>query len=278
MLMTPKRTHLKVKAVTCVWTLCAALSHPLLTAAWASPENLLAQQFYQRGMTLREENSLDRAEHFLKKALEIDPANSAYHFELANLYASRYDHLAAKRIRDERAQAWLAHASRELESAVMLDPHSIPARFNLGVVYKKQGMYEEARQNFRDILEREPNLTNAYLQIASTYEEQGFYDEAEDTYRKAQELDFGNPGIELAIEELKTLRQEAAVRARREAGRSQDFLLRGRFARIPQSHLASQSEERYRELDAQTGLQQAIPYLSLWLVDQFMKLRNPDDE
>ncbi len=175
----------------------------MLFAGFESSE---APRYFEEGIQLRDKGSLEDAENRFKKALDLEPANTQYHFELANLYAMRYDSLSASQKR-ERSEHLLGAAARELEQAAMLEPNFIAAHFNLGVIYKRLSRFEEARVSFREILRLDPRHVPSQMQIGSVYEEQGFYDEAEDAYRQAKKMDYRNSDIDLAIEDLKERRE-----------------------------------------------------------------------
>jgi len=252
-----------------IFILCVviSLSTPV---SYAQVNN--AQSAFHLGMALKSQGRLDESERMIKKALEMEPSNHTYHFELANVYALQFDQIK----KDRSRYAVLTAAARELEQVVMLDPQSIQAYFNLGVIYKKQGEYERAREQFRHVLEVDPNLVNAYMQIGATYEEQGFFDDAKDAYLKAQEYDFGNPGILSAMDDLKIRKQEDRDRMLAEQAAASSY--RRRFAFTPYSQAAGYEQKRQENFDNAYGLVQAIPYLSTWLVSQFMGLGGDDDE
>lgn len=224
-------------------------------------------------MILKEEGNLEEAERFLKKALEFSPSNHEYHFELANVYALRYDEKSKK---EKRADA-LDAAARELEQAIMLNPDFLQAYFNLGVVYKKQGNYEKAREQFRHVLELDPNLVNAYMQIGAIYEEQGFFDEAKDEYLKAKDMDFGNPGIDSAIEDLQNRREEDRDKMLAETRLEQLSRMRYGMGYSENSQAAVYADRRRDEIESTAGFAQTIPHLTTWLISQFMSLREKEE-
>ena len=167
----------------------------------AAAENQAAAALFEEGLRLKESGRLDEAERDFRRALQADPADANIHFELANLYAAR-----AGRSRNSEV---LSAAERELQQAVMLTPGFIAAHYNLGIVHKNQRRYEEARENFRRVLELDPNQTNARLQIGEIYERQGFFDDAESVYREAREHDGANSDVRNALEDLARNREMA---------------------------------------------------------------------
>lgn len=175
---------------------------------------------FQQALTAIQEEELDEAEQHFKEALLLEPMNAEYRFELANLYALRRDEF--DRTGDhEGAQQKLEASAQELKQAVMAKPDFLPAHFNLGIVNKNLGRYEEARKEFKEVLRIDPSQTPAMLQIGATYEEQGFYDDAETIYQDLLERYPGHPALQealngLAQRRVQSNRDEMAQRQRRQ--------------------------------------------------------------
>jgi len=242
----------------------------VLTAAGREPVS--AEHAYHEAVRLRGLGDIAAADRHLKKALDLEPSNAVYHFELANLYALRYDNSAAIKKRNADI-GMLELAARELEQALMLDPEYLPARYNLGVVYKRQSKYEQARQKFKEVLKRDPQQTGALMQIGAVYEEQGFFDEAKTAYQEAKELDFANPEIQAALEDLKLRKEEYEKNAAfNNSFDNMNQVMHGvRFS--PDSLI--EQRRRQGQLGAQSGggMAQALPFLGSWLFQQFMQAR-----
>ena len=214
------------------------------------------------------EGTLDESEEQFKEAIQLEPMNPEYHFELANLYALRHDELWNMKD-DAGAFEKLRASARELEQAVMAKPGFLPAHFNLGVVYKKLAQYENARLQFKEVLKLDPSQTPAMLQIGATYEEQGFYDDAQGVYQDLMERYPGHPDLQnalqgLAVRREKAHREEVAERGMRFAGLQNGLNALGRGSDQSYSNNNSQS----------AGMAQAIPYLGSWALQQFMKRRS----
>ncbi len=178
-------------------------------------------QAYQEALALKNEGRLDEAEAKLKDAIQLDPGNPAYHFELANLYVAAHD---ASQNSSSAAQSrmLLENVARELDQTLMLDPHFLPAQFNLAITYKRLGYYERARDELRRVMEKadalgDANLKrNAMLQMGSVYEEQGFFEEARSAYIEAKDLDYGNSDAQDALDNLEQHQQWSEQRSRRQ--------------------------------------------------------------
>lgn len=164
-------------------------------------EESAPQQAFQKGLELRNEGRYEEAESQFKRALEEEPSNADYHFELANLYAVEYDGALHEK-ENLRGRQFLESSARELEQALMIRQDFIPAEFNLGVVYKKLARYEDARCLFKQVLQSDPNSFQAMHQVAETYELQGFFDEAETVYEEARDRGMPPEEIQNALYEL----------------------------------------------------------------------------
>ncbi len=165
---------------------------------------------YEQAVQLRAQGQMAEAEKAFLQAIQEEPNNPDYHFELANLYVALYDKWQGS-ARSQRALMLLSMAEREFLQTVNFRTDHLPARFNLGVVYKSEGQYEKAREEFRGVLQRSPQQASAWYQIAATYEEQGFWDEAHDALMKARDLGYDPAQIEDALSDIQraqTVRQQ----------------------------------------------------------------------
>ncbi len=187
------------------------------SAAFAEDQNGSAQTLFAQAQQLRNEGRFAEAEDALLQALQEEPSNPDYHFELSNIYAALYDTWQT-RPNARQAMELLNRSQRELEQVLVFQPDHLAARFNLGVVYKRQGRYEAAREEFRRVLELSPDLAAAWYQIGSTYQDQGFWDEAEDAYLKARDLSYDPYAINDALEELRRARVAAEQSSERPSG------------------------------------------------------------
>lgn len=204
-----------------------------------------AQVHFLHALKLKQEGNFLAAESLLQKAIEIEPENPDFRFELGNLYIERGN---------------LEGARMELEQAVMIAPAHIPAHYNLGLVYRDLELTSEARGQFRRILELDPNHIRAQLQIGYTYEQEGFFDDARLAFEEAREMDMTDPEPRNALEELASLENYARDRTRRQMAES--FQRNQRSLYFPDSQpsslygegtLANPSQPSGREALAQAG-------------------------
>jgi Flp pilus assembly protein TadD len=231
----------------------------------------------KEGLQLGNKDSLLQAERQLIQALQLEPANPDYHFELAGIYAARYDSLSQSAYSPGAAEM-LERAGRELEQAVMLQPDFLAAHYNLGVIYKRQGRFEEAREQFRRVLGLHPNHAKAQIQLGATYEEQGFFEDAREEYLKAQEMDFLNPEIKFLVADLEERKKMARERALAEGFAASSMKSAGNQLDFSSPNRSSPYEGNPDDaLQAQRAVKQALPYLASMLVQQWMSRRGSED-
>ncbi len=121
-----------------------------------------ARIYFLHAMKAKEEGDNLTAESFLRKAIEIEPDNPDFHFELGNLYIEQKN---------------LESARMEFEQAVMILPTHLAAHYNLGLVYRDLRLMGDARNEFRKVLQLDPANLKAELQIGYTYQEESFFDD-----------------------------------------------------------------------------------------------------
>ncbi len=71
------------------------------------------------------------------------------------------------------------------KKVLALDAANALAHNNLGIVYKRKGLYISAVDEFKAALESLPEYFKAYNNLANVYYERGYYDEAVKYYNKA---------------------------------------------------------------------------------------------
>ncbi len=164
-----------------------------------------ARIYFEQALKTKEEGRFDVAERLMLQAVQTEPNNADYHFELGNIYIQ---------------QKKLEQARRELEQTTMIAPEHLAGHYNLGLVYRDLGMPGVAREEFRRVLKIDPNNARAMMQIGYIYEQGGFYDEAKDAFEAAYVMDTSNPESQDALEELKQVEQQAKENSDSEMHRS----------------------------------------------------------
>ncbi len=165
-----------------------------LSPAVFCAEQSQAQIYFLQALKTRDEGRFDVAERLMRQAIQIEPNNADYHFELGNIYIQ---------------QRRLKQARLELEQTIMISPNHLAGHYNLGLVYRDLGLRGVAREEFRRVLQIDPENARAMLQIGYVYEEEGFYEEAREAFEAAYVMDTSNPEIQDALEELKQIELQA---------------------------------------------------------------------
>ncbi len=157
------------------------------------------------------DGELLKMERELHRELSKDPGNADLYYRISNIYAALFDRTRTKK--GGQYQEWLMKSRDALEKTLMIRPQDKVAHYNLGVVYKRQGKMELAREELRKTISLcDPEedaylICTSWLQIGSVYEEQGFFDDAKEAYLKAREFDYGNPDIQEAIRSVNVKRK-----------------------------------------------------------------------
>lgn len=124
---------------------------------------------------LADQGQLNQSEYYFKRAVTFDPG---YHKGLLDYGIF----LADRRQR-------FAEAISYLQSAVRLDPGSLPARVALGYALSQHGDLQEAIGELQFAIARDPSNTSAHLYLAGVLERQGQLALARDHYEQAVRLD-----------------------------------------------------------------------------------------
>ncbi|TVQ16943.1 MAG: tetratricopeptide repeat protein, partial [Leptolyngbya sp. DLM2.Bin15] len=138
-----------------------------------------------------------------EKAVELDPSNGSYHYNLGVVRddSGRYDEAIAA-----------------YKKAIEIEPRA--TRYNgLGIVYSDQGRYEEAIASYQTAIDLDPEYAYAHHGLGIVYREQGRYEEAIAAYQAAIDLDpkVAYPHNSLGIAYLQTQQLEQATTSFRKA-------------------------------------------------------------
>lgn len=226
-------------------------------------------------MEPREESSKDLSsmteaeliamERELKAKLGMETSNADLYYELSAIYATLFDRTRTQK--GTQYREWLMKSRDALEKVLMIRPQDKIAHYNLGVVYKRLGQMERAREELKKAIrlcgteEDRLLLCALWMQVGSVYEEQGFFDEAKEAYLKARELDYGNPDIQEAIREIDVKRKTP------EKGSSASLGMPGMMGAADPKTAAALGRDPYSQ--DQGGMEQAIPALGQALMQTF---------
>jgi adenylate cyclase len=124
-----------------------------------TPENLNAWEAYQRGlwhMAKRTQVEMERAQHFFRRAVELDPLFATPHAMLAFTYEFALSHVEAFRMNHELAKA-------EARKAIELDPDDASALAVMAWIPVAYGDYDTALQLADHAISINPNGVGAYV-------------------------------------------------------------------------------------------------------------------
>jgi eukaryotic-like serine/threonine-protein kinase len=167
--------------------LAGAVSVALRLHGPATPDVLssAATSAYDRGLYLlqRDQQSFDDALASFKEAARLDPRSPLPLAGQVEANIMKYG---------QTAQASsLEEARRALDTAESLNPDSPKVRLAAGWLKETRSEYEKALEDYRRVLELEPQNEEAFRRIAGVYDKLGMPSEAIAAYQKAIELDPG---------------------------------------------------------------------------------------
>jgi len=206
-------------------------------------------------------------ERELRAKLGLEPANADLYYRLSTVYATLFDR--TRKQKGNQSTEWLVKSRDSLEKVLMIRPEDKIAHYNLGVVYKRLGQMERAREELKKAIRLcDPKqdiylLCASWLQIGSVYEEQGFFDEAKESYLKAREFDYSNQDIQEAIRGV-----DAKRKAPEKGGGSPLGMppMGSALSSNPQTAAAMGQDPNAQD---QGGIAQALPALGQALMQKF---------
>jgi eukaryotic-like serine/threonine-protein kinase len=138
---------------------------------------------YDRGLDQlrRDEESFDEAIASFNEAARLDPRSALPLAGLVEAKVMKSDQLDKPDI--------LEDARRDLDAAESLSPDSSAVRLAAGLLKETEGQYEEALDDYRRVLDREPQNVDALRSIAEVYDKLKMPSQAIAAYQKAIQLD-----------------------------------------------------------------------------------------
>lgn len=162
------------------------VSGPSLQLLAAAPTaDAKAYELYMRAKGLLGQPHSDalliEAQHLLEESLARDPAFVNAHAGLCEAHLFRY-------IRDSDPATFRA-AEVHCGRAVELDAGAPAVRMAVGDLYRRSGRFEDAAQEYRQVLANNPRNYDALIRLAEAYKELDRPEDAEPLYRQAIELE-----------------------------------------------------------------------------------------
>ena len=133
----------------------------------SSPQNV--EGLTLRGRSLLSEQKYQEGVVELKKALALDPKNIQIYIDLARVYFTMNDRLAAQ---------------SSLQKALSVNPRSLVSLLALAEFHDSTGQPEQAEIFYTQALETDPDNESVYLKLASHYQHGAKLTEAEATLQK----------------------------------------------------------------------------------------------
>lgn len=227
-----------------------------------------------RQLRFDNQEQLEESRRLLVSALAFDPGNADYHFELSRVYGALYDESIPDGKKKTGETRLLDMSQSQLEQVLMIRPHDIPAHYNLGVIYKRRGKMELARDAFQRVIklsEKDPVpstsvIGSAWLQIGTVYEEQGFFEEARDAYMKAREIGGNRPEVQDALQGIgEKQTSERKTPPPRVDGWTREYVSGADYTQFGADALRAQKQGG--------GSGALVPMAGMMLFDQFMSRR-----
>lgn len=149
------------------------------------------------GLVLSDAGRLDEAEAAFLKTLELIPNDPNTAVNLGNLY---------------RATKRPVEAERVYRDALGAAPDNVNALYNLGLLLAEQDRHDEAEAAYRQSLKIQPRQADVHNDLGNVLMDRLRFDEAEDAYRKAIALwpEYVDARFNLAILLLERRRLEEA--------------------------------------------------------------------
>jgi tetratricopeptide (TPR) repeat protein len=162
-------------------------------------------------MTELQLNKIPEAEAAMKKYREI--GKNTYQNEIIDLWGKKYDdgyknYISATQTKDNaQAQKLYNLALKDFEGAVILEPDSVLVNKNIGIIYSKLNMPEEAVRYYAKVLDKVNDESTA-IQYAKLLNDLGAdklkdnkFQEAVDDFKKADDLKIPdtNPVYEVTV-------------------------------------------------------------------------------
>lgn len=231
-------------------------------------ESLMMKDASVEDLAEKTDVELIGVERELRAKLGHEPNNADLYYRLSTVYATLFDR--TRKQKGSQSSEWLVKSRDALDKVLMLRPEDKVAHYNLGVVYKRLGQMERAREELKKAIRLcDPGqdvylICASWLQIGSVYEEQGFWDEAKESYLQAREFDYGNEDIQQAIREVDAKRKSP------ESGGSPSMMgmspMGSSLSTDPQMAAAMGQDPNAQD---QGGIAQALPALGQALMQKF---------
>lgn len=141
--------------------------------------DMLAEDYYQKGYAAAIQKEYDNAELFFKKSIELNPDSSKAYYSLGSIFEEQGNY---------------NNSIKNYKEAVKINPNYFEAFNNLGNVYGKLGKNNDAIKNHLKAIQINPTCSTTYFNLGHTYRKKGYFTNAISCYKKVVELnpDYSN--------------------------------------------------------------------------------------
>ena len=133
--------------------------------------------YHRLGLAYYKEGEFDDAKDSFQKATSLNPLSANYHYSLGQLLQDYHD----------LEGAW-QEAVHEFTKAIELDPTYVEAWYDRGSLYDKQGELEKACHDFQQIVARMPNYAARY-NLAVLYIKREMWAEAQQALEEILDIE-----------------------------------------------------------------------------------------
>ena len=135
-----------------------------------------------QGYLLRYEkgDNLDKAINHFQQAIDDDSDHALAYAAMGEAFWRKYQ--------DTEEVEYVEQAKNALAKAMEIDSNLVQVISTLGLINRGTGDYDQAIENFKEVITQEPNNAMAFRQLAGTYVEKGELDKAEANYKVAINL------------------------------------------------------------------------------------------
>ncbi|MBD3184237.1 tetratricopeptide repeat protein [Candidatus Poribacteria bacterium] len=150
-----------------------------------------AGKHYQKAMRLYKEDRLDDAIDEMEKALKIKPDAPAILYNLGVMYYNKENLPRAVKLLREALKVIKATGYSKINTAMYADAY-VGSCVNLGSIYTRLGMYQDAVDILQEAIEFRPDDLDANCNLASAYYAMGDTDKATQQMRRCIDIDPDN--------------------------------------------------------------------------------------
>lgn len=166
-----------------------------------------AEVYYNMGYISTAQGRYEEAIRYFRKATQINSAFARAYQKMGEVYIKLGRHKLAQQAFEQAAELYMAkdmdeNAEAILQQVLKLNPNTINVYNSLGILYRRQGKFEKALDQYKKALKVNPNNENIYYNMGRIYFETKRYEEARSTFNQALKI---NPEFAEAEDMVRTI-------------------------------------------------------------------------